>query len=278
MDRERLTITLKKDVLKRLDKSIDGNRIRNRSHAIEYHLNQSLSPSVNKALILAGGRGINLRPFTYEMPKTMIPVKDKPILEHTIERLRDAGIRDLLIHTGHLGEKIQSYFGDGKRFDVTIAYQTEKKEQGTAAPLRQAQRYFKNQPFLLHYGDVLAEISINDLIDFHVSTGKTATMALTSRAGNPAEFGVVRLRGTRIIEFNEKPHTNEVSHLVNAGIYVFEPAIFAAVPKSGYSMLEKDVIPKLVAAEALTGYVFSGRWFDISSPEEYEKALKAWSV
>lgn len=277
MDRERLTITLKKDVLKRLDKAIDGNRIRNRSHAIEYYLNQSLSPSVNKALILAGGRGINMRPFTYEMPKTMIPVKDKPILEYSIERLRDAGIRDIRIHIGHLGEKIQNYFGDGKKFGVSITYQSEKTEQGTAAPLRLAQHYFKNQAFLLHYGDVLAEININDLIDFHVANGKEATMALTSRAGNPAEFGVVRLRGAKVIEFNEKPHTADVSHLVNAGIYVFEPTIFDRIPKNGYAMLENKVIPRLVEQAQLAGYVFSGRWFDIASPEEYEKAIKAWS-
>lgn len=278
MDRERLTITLKKEVLKRLDRAIDGDKIRNRSHAIEYYLNQSLSPSIDKALILAGGRGINMRPFTFEMPKTMIPVKDKPILEYTIERLRDAGIRNVLIHVGHLGEKIIKYFGDGTRFGVAIAYQSEKKEQGTAAPLRQAKKHFRNQPFLLHYGDVLAEINITDLIDFHTSAGTAATMALTSRVDNPADFGVARVRGATIIEFSEKPHGGSVSHLVNSGIYIFEPKVFTYIPTSGYSMLEKDVIPKLVREGQLTGYVFSGRWFDISSPEQYEKALKAWSV
>ncbi|MFC1662576.1 sugar phosphate nucleotidyltransferase [Patescibacteria group bacterium] len=277
MDRERLTITLKKDLLKRLDQSIDGARIRNRSHAIEYQLNQSLSPKISKAFILAGGRGIQMRPFTYEMPKTMIPVKGRPILEYTIERLRDAGIRDVLIHTGHLGEKIRNHFADGKKYGVNISYQSEKREQGTAAPLRLAKRYFKNQPFLLHYGDVLAGIDIADLIEFHLMTGMAATMGLTSRADNPAEFGVARLLGMKIVRFREKPGKGKrVSSLVNSGIYVFEPKIFDYIKKSGYTMLEKDVIPKLVDESQLSGYVFSGQWYDVSLPQSYEKAIKEW--
>ena len=182
MDRERLTITLRKDVLKRLDKTIDGNRIRNRSHAIEYHLNQSLPPSIDKALILAGGRGVNMRPFTYEMPKTMIPIKDKPILEYTIEHLRDAGIRELIINIGHLGEKIEKHFGDGKKYGVHIEYIREKKEQGTAGALRLAKEKIKGKPFLLMYGDVLAEIDINDFIDFHVRNWHFATFNVADSA------------------------------------------------------------------------------------------------
>ncbi|MFH0952174.1 MAG: sugar phosphate nucleotidyltransferase [Patescibacteria group bacterium] len=277
MDRERLTITLKKDVIKRLDETIDGARIRNRSHAIEYLLNQSLSPKISKALVLAGGRGISMRPFTYEMPKTMIPLRNKPILEYTIEKLRNAGIRDLLVHIGHLGDKIQSHFGDGKAFGVNITYQTEKNENGTAAPLRTAKSFFKNQPFLLHYGDVVSDIDIHDFIDFHLMASSIASMALTSMADNPADFGVVRLHGTKVVSFKEKPGKGKrVSSLVNSGIYIFEPKVFNYVPKTGYSMLEKDVIPKLLDDNKLTGYVFSGRWFDISSPEIYEKAIKEW--
>jgi NDP-sugar pyrophosphorylase family protein len=217
-----------------------------------------------------------MRPFTYEMPKTMIPLKYKPILEHTIERLRDAGIRDILIHIGHLGDKIRNYFGDGKKFGVSIAYQAEKKEQGTAAPLRDAKRFLKNKPFLLHYGDVLAEVDFGGLMEFHLESHQVGTMALTSRVDNPADFGVARLQGTKIVKFNEKPGRGSVSNLVNSGIYVFDPKIFNYLTKSGYSMLEKDVIPKLVNEEQLGGYVFSGRWFDISSHKAYEKALRSW--
>lgn len=106
IDRNRLTITLKKDLLPLIDEIIDGTRIRNRSHAIEYLLSQSLKPQTNKALILAAGRGVNMRPFTYEIPKTLIPVKGKPILEYSIEQLRESGLKDIYILVGHLGEKL----------------------------------------------------------------------------------------------------------------------------------------------------------------------------
>lgn len=149
MDRKRLTITIKKDLLLKIDKIIDGFRIRNRSHAIEYLLSQTLSPKISKALILAGGRGIKMRPFTYEIPKTLIPVKDKPILEYTIELLKENQIRDITILVGHLGNKIKSYFGDGSNFGVRINYIEEKKPKGTAAPLRKIKKLLENPLLLL---------------------------------------------------------------------------------------------------------------------------------
>src|SRR3990172_3770469 len=114
MDRERLTITLKKSILAKVDNIIDGSRIRNRSHAIETLISQSLTPRISQAVILAGGRGLNMRPFTFEMPKGLFPVAGKPILEHIIEFLRRFEIRDIILSIGHLGEKIQEYFSDGK--------------------------------------------------------------------------------------------------------------------------------------------------------------------
>src|SRR3990167_4798522 len=122
MDRDRLTITLKKSVLAKVDDLIDGTRIRNRSHAIEYLITQSLSPKISQAVILAGGKGINMRPFTFEMPKGLFPVGGKPILEHIIDLLRRFDINDIIFSIGHLGEKIQEHFGDGKKFSVNITY------------------------------------------------------------------------------------------------------------------------------------------------------------
>ncbi len=276
MDRKRLTITLKKDLLPLVDEVVDGSRIRNRSHAIEYLLTQALGPQARKALILAAGRGVNMRPFTYEIPKTLIPVHDKPILEYSIELLRNAGFKDIYILVGHLGEKIISHFGDGERFGVKITYIKEKKEQGTAAPLRQAKKYLQHDPFLMLYGDVLINIDLKDLVEFHQTHKGVGSVAVTS-SGKPYEFGMVRMHGNKIVKFVEKPDKKKgVSHFINAGLFVFNPGIFKYIPSSGYSMLEKDVFPKLAKEGQLYGYPFEGQWFDVGTPEIYEEALADW--
>jgi len=276
MDRKRLTITLKKDLLSLVDEIIDGSRIRNRSHAIEYLLTQSLGPKIKKVLILAAGRGIKMRPLTYEIPKTLIPVKGKPILEYSIDLLRDNGFKDIYIFIGHLGEKIVSHFGDGSRFGVKITYIKEKKEQGTAAPLRVTKKYLRKAPFIMLYGDVLIDINIKDFVEFHQSHGGLATMAVTS-SDNPYEFGVVGLHGNKVVKFREKPEKKKgVSHLINAGFFAFNPKIINYIPTKGYSMLEKDVLPKLTNEGQLYGYPFEGQWYDVGTPEIYEEVLKEW--
>jgi len=276
MERTRLTITLRKDLLPLVDEAIDGSKIRNRSHAIEYLLQKSLAPRVKKAFILAAGRGVNMRPFTYEIPKTLIPVRGKPILEYSIERLRDSGLKDIYILIGHLGDKIVAHFGDGSRFGVKITYIKEKKEHGTAAPLLYAKSYLQGSPFVMMYGDILADINISDFVDFHQSHAGIASLAVTS-SSQPNEFGVINLHGSKIVSFTEKPSKEKrVSNFINAGIFILNPDIFKYIPQKGYSMLEKDVFPKLVELDKLYGYPFSGQWYDIGTPEIYEEVLKEW--
>lgn len=274
-ERERLTITMRRDLLKRVDQVIDGAQIRNRSHAIEYLLSSALPPAVRKAFVLAGGPGIKMRPLTYELPKTMIPVNGRPILEHIIELLRDNEIRDILILVGHLGDKIRSYFGDGSKFGVRLTYLEEGTRSGTAIPLLKARSILGSETFLMIYGDVLAKINLRDLISFHEHVGKLATMAVTS-VDQPSDWGVVGLQGDRIVSFTEKPHRPGVSHNINAGIFVMQPELIDLVPRKTFSMLEKDVFPKLAKNAKLAGYQFEGQWFDIATPEIYEKALRLW--
>lgn len=274
--RQRLTITLRKDLLPRIDATVDGAKIRNRSHAIEFLVSNALTPKFHRAFILAGGQGVKMRPFTYELPKPMIPVKGRPILEYTIERLRDVDIRDIVILIGHLGQKIRDHFADGSRFGVKIRYVEEKREEGTAAPLRLATQLLRSQPFLLFYGDTLIDINVNDLIEFHATTGSLATIALTS-IENPSEFGVVKMHGNRVVEFLQKPpKSNKLSHLIYTGVCVLEPKVLDLVPKRGVSMLETDVFPKLARDGKLSGYLFEGQWFDIGTPEVYDRAVNEW--
>ena len=275
MDRDRLTITLRKDILSRLDSLIDGVTLRNRSHAIESILEKSLMPQVTQAVILAGGVGINMRPFTYEIPKALIPVHGKPLVEYIIEQLRDAGIRSVVMATGHLGDKIIDHFGNGSKYGVTIHYSQEQKQLGTGGALRNARSLLKMEPMLVLHGDVLAEIDIKHLVAFHQEQHMVGTLALSTSA-DTSEFGTVLLRGSTIVDFVEKPqHGQETSLLVNTGIYVFEPEIFSYLTSQGALMLE-DLFPTLAKEGKLAGFPFEGRWVDVSTPKSYEKAIAIW--
>lgn len=276
MDRERLTITLRKDLIKQIDNAMDGVKLRNRSHTIEYYLTKALGPGVNRVMILAGGEGVKMRPFTYEMPKCMIPVKGKPLLEHIIQLVRDQGIKEIILSIDYLGEKIRDYFGDGSKLGVKINYIEANSPTGTAQPLAKAKNPVGKEPFILLHGDVLADINLLDLFDFHQSHKDLITIALTSVA-DPSAYGAVKLQGDTIVDFQEKIGKGpEVSRLINAGIYVINPKLIDYIPKTPKSFLEKDVLPQLVKKGHVRGYVFDGLWFDVSTPEVYERVLKEW--
>lgn len=276
MARKRLTITLDDNILRQIDREIDGSKIRNRSHAIEYLLSQGFSPKIKKAFVLCGGQGVKMRPFTYEMPKAMLPIHGRPILEYIIDQLRENNIRDIIVLVGDLGEKIKNHFGNGSKFGVKITYLEEEKKEGTAAPLRLAKNLLSDSPFLLIYGDVLADINLSDFIDFHLSHGGLASIALTSTP-EPREYGVVRLHGDKVVDFTEKPHRQRtLSHVVFSGVQILDPKVFDYVPKRGFSMLEEDVFPKLASEGKLDGYLFEGQWFDIGTPRIYGRAVRMW--
>ncbi len=276
MERERLTITLKPSVVSYIDSQIDGVTIRNRSHAIEALISKQMRPAIGQALILAAGEGIKMRPFTYEIPKPMMPVKGRPILEHIVMQLRSFDIRDIVIVISHLGDQIKNHFGDGARLGVKIRYIEEERPSGTAGPLKIARQILENQPFLLYYGDVLASINLRELADYHLSFGHVATLALTS-VPDPSAYGAVRMNGQNIVEVVEKPlATPTASRLVMAGIQILDSSIYGYVPDKQFSMLEEDVFPVLAKARQLTGYPFDGRWFDVGTPDVYEQALKEW--
>ena len=142
---ERVTITLKSDILKRLDKMVDKRNVRNRSHAIETLLSKAFSKTdIETALILAGGEGVNLRPITYEMPKAMIPINGRPIMEHQIEMLKKYDIRNLVISVGHMKEKVMEHFGNGSKSGVNIEYIIEDKPFGTAGCIGPAMQFIRS--------------------------------------------------------------------------------------------------------------------------------------
>lgn len=273
MDRDRLTITLRSDLLKRLDEIIDGVKIRNRSHAIEYLLSESLSPKVTQAVILAGGSGVNMRPLTYEVPKPLIPVAGKPLIEHTIEMLREAGIRDVVLAVGHLGDKIKEEVGNGRKYGVTVAYSEETKPLGSAGALKKASVFLQNKSFIVVNGDILTSLDVSELVAFHQEDKYIATMALSTEP-NTKGYGVAMLRGEKIVKFL-KQDKKQVTQLINAGVYVMNPSFLLDLPKSDAGELE-DVFVKLAEQGKLAGFPFDGQWFEVSTPENYERAIKSW--
>lgn len=277
--RHRVTITIREDLLAALDRLVDHEKIRNRSHAVEYVLRNSLHHnSTKQAVILASGAGVAMRPFTYEIPKPLIPVHGKPILEHTIELLRHHDVRDIIITVSHLKDSIIKYFGDGSKFGVHITYVEETKTAGTGASLLAAQPYLTSSPFLVLYGDILIDLDLTDFLKSHTNNAAAlATIALTS-AVDPSVYGSVKLRGTRVAEFSEKPETTlSTSRLVFAGVMSASPELFANFPKTLNDLsLERDIFPQLIATQRLYGFPFEGQWFDVSTPETYEHVLKEW--
>lgn len=269
--RSRLTITLNPDLLKKIDRLIDGANLRNRSHVIEYLLDKALTPRVSQAVILAGGRGVEVKPKAGEIPKTLIPIGNKPILEYTIDLLRRHGITDIVLATGFLGEKIKRHFGNGSRFDVEISYSQERKKQGTGGALRLAKKHLNLAPFLVFHGDVLAKLDINAFVSFHQEHQGVVSMALAV-VKDVSQVGEVQLSGSEVKRFFQ-PGAQLTSGLVNAGIYILEPKIFDYIPKKGTSMLE-DSLAKIAEEGKLFGFPFTETWFDVSTPKALSQSTK----
>ncbi len=277
MRRSRITITLDSNLLKKIDRLIDKKKIRNRSHAIEYIITQYTQSSVHKAIILAGGRGTQLRPYTYEIPKPMLPVAGKPILEHLITQLRDNGITNIVIAISYLGDKIKKYFGNGEKFGVTITYSEEEENLLTGGALSKVKDQVGQDTFLVIHGDILTDFSFSDFIQFHKNQNTVATVALTTSSA-PTEFGQIKLHGTHLTKFYS--HTDQPgmkSHLINTGIYALEPSIFNNFPQNKQKFALEDVIQELIDQQEVSGFVFEGSWYDVGNPENYENAIKEYN-
>lgn len=224
------------------------------------------------AFLLCGGKGTRLRPITYELPKALIPVHGKALLEHTLDLLKRHDIKRVLISVGYLKEMIEKHFGDGSKFGVDIMYIEESRPLGTAGPLRLARDLLK-ETFIVSNGDELKDIDIGRMHELHARSGAMATIALTE-ADDPTKYGVAVMEEDRILKFKEKPKVPP-SNLINSGFYIMEPEVLGMVP-AGQSSLERDIFPKIADRKKLFGFPFSGQWFDCGNMERYEKALKEW--
>lgn len=226
-----------------------------------------------KAVIMAGGFGTRLRPLTAYVPKPMVPMGNKPILEHTVELLRRHGFEELIVLLHFLPESITNYFGDGADRGVRITYVTPPIDLGTAGAVKYAASGV-GEPLLVLSGDVLTDMDLTLAVAFHRGREALATMVL-ARVENPLPYGIVLTdeRG-RITRFLEKPTWGEVfSDTINAGIYILEPDALGEVPGGREYDFGKELFPRLLSeGRALFGYVGEGYWKDVGDIQEYRLA------
>ncbi|MCH7604497.1 hypothetical protein IID24_00645 [Patescibacteria group bacterium] len=271
MKRQRITITLREDLLKKIDETTGMSGIRNRSHAIEFLLDKILQSRVKKALIATGGRRDEAKSLKREESSTLLTFEGKLLLEHQIELLKNFGIRDVVILVdAHEGE-IKQHFGDGNRFGVNLTYGEQKeKEIGTGHILYLVRNFFSKDPFLMLYGDIFAQIDLEDFVNHHINSGVVATAALTS-IKDPSPYGVASLKGDKVVEFIEKPREKEdLPRVISSGIFCFEPAIFEYLSSKKNVSLEKEIFPKLAKEGKLGGYLFEGKWCNVWNRVCYE--------
>ena len=263
--KERVTLTLDLPLIARIDSRVDGQIMKNRSHAVELLLREA------QAVILAGGSG-SLEGMKKGIPLSMAHVNGRPILQHNIDLLRKYGIKEIILCVAYRKDEIKSYFGDGKRMGVTISYVEEDRPTGTASILRKARDLIKGT-FLLTNGDDLKDVDIEDMFDFHSRTKAFGTIALTT-VDDPSPYGVVKLKGNRVLEFTEKPVSSKV-HLINSGLYIFEQPLLDFINKRDASLV-RDVLPGVASKYQLNGYLFDGQWIDTSTDAGYSLAQKNW--
>jgi len=220
-----------------------------------------------KAVILAGGRGTRLAPYTYVLPKPMMPVGDRAILEILLRQMKRAGINHVILTVGHLAGLMQAFFQDGQQFDLDITYSFEPKPLGTAGPLALVPGLDKT--FLVSNGDVLTLININDLMDFHHRQGGICTISMHERQVK-VELGVIETdRDNRIKGYIEKP---SFDFKVSMGMYVFEPEVLDYIPEGDYLDFPDLIHKLLIAGKTVVGYPFDGYWMDLGNPEDYAQA------
>lgn len=220
-----------------------------------------------KAVVLAGGKGRRLAPYTQIIPKPLMPIGDKPILEILLRQMKRAGIHRVTLTVGYLGDLLRVFFREGEHLGLTIDYVSEVKPLGTSGPLANVEGL--NGTFLVTNGDVLTDLDFADLIAFHRQQGGIATIATHKRKVD-INLGVVEMnRKKQVVGYLEKPSFN---YLVSMGLYIFEPRILDYIPKDEYLDFP-DLVQKLIdAGEQVNGYVFKGYWEDLGRPDDYERA------
>jgi NDP-mannose synthase len=221
-------------------------------------------------IVLAGGRGTRLAPYTTVLPKPLMPIGDMPVLEILLRRLAAAELTTVHLAVGHLAELIEAYFGDGRRFGVELRYWREDEPLGTAGPLAAIRS--DSPRMLVMNGDLFTTLDFRGLLDAHEASGAAATIGVYRRQ-IPIEFGVMRLDGSKVVRFDEKP---TLSYEVSMGVYALERRAIELVPRGARFDFPDLVHAMLDRALHVNAYLSDAFWVDIGRRDDYELAVESF--
>lgn len=226
-----------------------------------------------KALFLAGGMGTRLKPLTDDLPKPMVSIMGKPLLERNMIKLKNSGVDEIILSTSYKPHKIKEYFGDGAKLGLKIHYVCEDIPLGTGGAIKNAQKFF-DETFIIFNADILSNIDIIDMLKFHREKHAAVTIAVT-RVENPSQYGVIEYNEELYAEsFTEKPKPSEIkSNYINAGIYIFEPDVLKEIPDSKVVSIERETYPLLLEkGYPIAVYKSKEYWMDIGTIDKYRQA------
>ena len=222
-----------------------------------------------RAVILAGGEGRRLQPYSTVLPKPLMPVGNAPILETVVKQLERDGFDRLTIAVGYLAQLLEAYFGDGSRFGVTIDYSFEDRPLGTVGPLTLVER--PDDDFLVMNGDILTNLSYARFMAAHKAKGAIASICVYQK-DVPISLGVLDLsENDDVIGYTEKPTHH---YIASTGVYCFKPAVIEHIPKGRHFDLPELVLKLIAEGQKVWAYRFDGKWLDIGRPEDYEIATE----
>lgn len=220
---------------------------------------------------MAGGMGTRLRPLTFSIPKPLLPVGEKPILEVILSKLKAHGLTDIILAVGYKSELIKTYFQDGKKFGVNIKYFEEKEKLGTAGPLRQIKEEFGiSEPILIMNGDILTQLDFNKMIEFHKKNKADFTIG-TREHVSKSPFGVIHLEGNKVKDIREKPET---TLNVSAGIYVINPSLIDLIPKNSFYTIPELILSALKQEKNVLSYSIREYWLAIEHLKHFDEAYQ----
>lgn len=220
-----------------------------------------------KAIILAGGLGTRLRPLTYAIPKSLLPIGRKPILEIIIEGLRKSGFTDIILTVGYKAELIKAYFRDESSFNVNITYIEEKERSGTAGPIKLAE-HLLDEPFIAMNGDLLTKLDFKKMYEAHIDSSAELTVG-TADYKIQLPYGLIDVQNGKIVNIKEKP---ELNFCVNAAIYAISPSALDIIPQGKFFDMPDAIQGLIDQGRKVEIYPITEYWRDIGIMEDYEKA------
>ncbi len=229
-----------------------------------------------KAMILAAGVGSRLDPLTRNVPKPLVPIINRPVMEYLIELLKKHGFTEIMVNLHYLGDRIEQHFGDGSKWNVKIHWSREDKLWGDAGSLKRVEEFFKDDTFIVIGGDDLTDMDLTRVLHTHREKGALATIAL-SLVDDPSEYGIVLMNEeSRITRFLEKPKGEVIfSNTANTGVYIFQPEIFELIPGGAFYLFGKQVFPLLLEQRLpLYGHLTAAYWKDVGNLKVYQQTQK----